>query len=29
MTFARACGPTALAPGEHWLQVPRQGLWIF
>ncbi|HWK85293.1 MAG TPA: ABC transporter ATP-binding protein [Caldimonas sp.] len=25
----RAYGPTALAPGEQWLEIPRDSLWIF
>ena len=25
----RAYGPAALPPGEHWLAIPAEGLWIF
>jgi iron(III) transport system ATP-binding protein len=25
----RAYGPTALAPGDHWLEIPPERLWIF
>ena len=25
----RAYGSAALPPGEHWLAIPAEGLWIF
>jgi iron(III) transport system ATP-binding protein len=25
----RAYGTSPLAPGEHWLEIPRDALWIF
>ena len=28
-TRLRAYGATPLAPGEHWLEIPRRDLWVF
>jgi iron(III) transport system ATP-binding protein len=25
----RAYGPTSLAAGDQWLEIPRESLWIF
>jgi iron(III) transport system ATP-binding protein len=28
-TMLRANGPRALAPGKHWVEIPREDFWIF
>ena len=28
-TMLRAHGPSALPPGKHWVEIPRQDFWIF
>jgi iron(III) transport system ATP-binding protein len=28
-TMLRAHGPRALAPGKHWVELPREDFWIF
>jgi len=28
-TMLRAHGPRALAPGKHWVEIPREDFWIF
>jgi hypothetical protein len=25
----RAHGPVALAKGKHWIELPREDLWVF
>ena len=28
-TMLRAHGPNALSPGKHWVEIPREDLWVF
>jgi iron(III) transport system ATP-binding protein len=28
-TMLRAHGPRALAPGKHWVEIPRDDFWVF
>jgi iron(III) transport system ATP-binding protein len=28
-TMLRANGPRALAPGKHWVEIPREDFWVF
>jgi iron(III) transport system ATP-binding protein len=28
-TMLRAHGPRALAPGKHWVEIPREDFWVF